>query len=117
MNAWILLIIGIAFETAGTACLKLSDGFSQWIPSVACIGFFSIALFCVAQSVKTLDLGVAYAVWCGAGITFITLISIVFFNEVLTAKKLLFIALITVGVLGLHFTDKATDDNGYSSQQ
>lgn len=106
MGGWSYLILGILFEVVGTFCLKLSHGFSNLMPSVFGFLFFAIAICFVTLSAKTLDVGIVYAVWAGAGIVLITLIGTLWFAEQLTWPKLLFILLILVGVVGLHQVSK-----------
>lgn len=101
MNAWVYLALGILFEVAGTSALKMSNGFTQTIPSVLCLLGFSLALFFLSQSVKSLDLGVVYAIWSGVGIALITVIGIVFYDDSLSLTKAFFIVLIVTGVVGL----------------
>ena len=78
MNAWTYLLAGIVFEVIGTTFLKLSDGFSESLYSTLCIVFFVAALFMLSQSVKSIEIGVVYAIWSGVGIALITLILALF---------------------------------------
>lgn len=107
MNAWTYLLAGIVFEVIGTTFLKLSDGFSETLPSTLCIIFFVAALFMLSQSVKSIEIGVVYAIWSGVGIALITLIGAVFFHEVLSYSKIIFIGVIIVGVVGLQMATKS----------
>jgi len=104
MNAWVFLILGIIFEVAATSALKLSNGFTQPVPSIFCAFGFILALFFLSQSVKAIDLAVVYAIWSGAGIALITLIAIFYYGENITLAKAFFISLIVVGVVGLQLT-------------
>ncbi|NND83227.1 MAG: multidrug efflux SMR transporter [Gammaproteobacteria bacterium] len=110
MSPWTYLALGILFEVVGTSALKMSDGFTQWLPSSICILGFMTALYMLSQSVRTLDISVVYAIWCGAGIVLIALIGVFFFSEVLTPLKILFIALIVIGVVGLQVVERAAAD-------
>ncbi|RTE66281.1 multidrug efflux SMR transporter [Amphritea opalescens] len=118
MNGWVLLLLGIVFETAGTTCIKLSDGFSHLLPSVLTFAFFSIALTLITLSAKTIDVSVVYAVWSGVGIMLISLIGTFYFAEPTTLPKLFFIALILIGVIGLHQVSHQSveTDNVHSAQ-
>lgn len=104
MNAWIYLALGIVFEVAGTSALKLSQGFTQTVPALVCLLCFGTALYFLSQSVKSLDLGVVYAIWCGVGIVLISLIGVVVFGDNLTFAKFAFISLIVIGVVGLQLS-------------
>jgi small multidrug resistance pump len=113
-QAWTLLAIAITFEVMGTTCMKLSQGFTRPVPSVAMFAFYALAFTCNTMAIKTIDLSVTYAVWSGVGTIATALIGIYYFKEAATAIKLASISLIVVGVFGLHaasrmqVTDKPT---------
>lgn len=99
--SWLILICASFFELAFTVCMKLSDGLKNikytvlTIVSTACsIGLLSIAT-------KTLPLGVAYAVWTGLGTIFNVAFGIIVFKESKSTKKLVFIGMVLMGVIGL----------------
>lgn len=102
MSGWTYLVLGIVTEVAGTFCMKLSHGFSHFIPSVLFIVFFAIALALINLSMKTIDMSVAYAIWSGVGIACLAILGIFFLDEPATLPKLFFMLLIGVGVIGLH---------------
>ncbi len=102
MNGWVYLGIGIVVEVVGTLSMKLSYGFTKLIPSILCVVFFIIALVMVNLSMKTIDMSIVYAIWSGVGIALIALLGFLFLGEVVTPMKLMFIALIVIGVIGLH---------------
>lgn len=101
-QAWTLLAIAITFEVMGTTCMKLSQGFTRPIPSVAMFAFYAMAFTCNTMAIKTLDLSITYAVWSGVGTIATALIGIYYFKEAATAIKLVSISLIVIGVFGLH---------------
>jgi len=109
MSAWVYLAIGIVFEVIATSALKLSDGFSQPVPTIVCLLGFLLALAALSQSVKSIEISVVYAIWSGAGIVLITLIGLLFFSESINFLKLLFITLIMVGVVGLQLVGDRTE--------
>lgn len=89
------------FELAFTVCMKLSNGLKNVkftvltvISSCASIGLLSVAA-------KTLPLGVSYAVWTGLGTLFNVLFGIIVFKESKSPKKLFFMAMVLLGVIGL----------------
>jgi small multidrug resistance pump len=116
-EAWTLLAIAIAFEVMGTTCMKLSQGFTRPVPSVAMFAFFALAFSCNVLAIKTLDISITYAVWSGVGTIATAFIGIYFFKEAATALKMASISLIVVGVFGLHaasrmqLTDKTVVPN------
>ena len=101
-QAWALLSVAIAFEVAGTTCMKLSHGFTHLLPSVMMFLFYGLAFSCNTFVTKTLDLSITYAVWSGVGTVATALIGIYFFKEPGTTLKLVSITLILIGVMGLH---------------
>lgn len=104
--SWFCLILAIVLEVAGTTAMKLSNGFQHLLPSVAvfvCYGS-SIALLTVA--VRAIDISVAYAIWSALGMTLIAVIGIVWFKESASLAKLLSIAVIMLGVIGLNFSER-----------
>ena len=101
-QAWTLLSIAIVFEVVGTTCMKLSQGFTNLLPSVVRFVCYALAFSCNTFATKTLDLSITYAVWSGVGTVATAAIGILYFKEPSTALKLVCISLIVIGVLGLH---------------
>jgi multidrug transporter EmrE-like cation transporter len=104
MNAWILLAIAIAFEIAGTSLLKASDGFARWGLSIASMACYWVCFGFLAAAIKTIPVGVAYAIWSGVGIVAIAIIGWVVFRQSLTLAQTGFIVLILIGAIGLNLT-------------
>lgn len=99
---WLLLAVTIALEVCGTTCLKLSQGFTRPVPSALMFVFYGLTFTVFSFALKKLDVSVAYAVWSGVGTSLIALIGILYFKEPVTALKLVSIALIILGVVGLN---------------
>lgn len=104
MLSWLYLLLAIAFETMGTTSVKLSNGFSKIVPSILMFIFYGLSLSFLSFALKKIDVGVAYAVWSGIGITIIVLIGIFFFNESISVLKVVSILFIIIGICGLHFS-------------
>ncbi len=104
MQAWIWLIAAIGFEVAGTTMMKLSEGFSKLVPSVAMGIFYLLSLGALTMALKRIDVSVAYAIWSGLGTALIATIGVVLFGESMGVLKLVSIALIILGVVGLHLS-------------
>lgn len=104
MGAWILLALAIALEVAATTCLKLSDGFVRWQWGVASIALYSACFWVFAPALRTIPLGVAYAVWAGAGIVAVAAIGTFGFGQKLGAPQWLFMTMVLVGAVGLRLT-------------
>lgn len=108
MNAWLALAIAIVAEVIGTSALKLSEGFSKPWPSLVVVAGYAIAFYCLAITLKHLPVGVAYAVWSGAGTVLIALVGLVAFRQKLDAAGIAGIALIIAGVLVLNLFSHST---------
>ena len=102
MLYWLYLTGAIILEVAGTTSMKLSEGFTKTIPSILMFVFYILSLVCLTYALKKIDVGAAYAIWAGAGTALIAIIGIYFFHEPVTLLKIGSIALIIVGVAGLH---------------
>ena len=104
MTAWIYLGVAILFEIAGTSLLKLSNGFEKvhW-GGLAIMAYWGSFWF-LAPALKTIPVGVAYAIWAGVGIVAITIIGVLFFEQRLQFLQYLFISLILIGAVGLRLT-------------
>jgi multidrug transporter EmrE-like cation transporter len=110
MNAWILLVIAIAFEIAGTSLLKASDGFARWGLGLASMACYWVCFGFLAAAIKTIPVGVAYAIWSGVGIVAIALIGWLVFRQSLSLAQSGFIALILIGAIGLNLTTPQSDE-------
>ena len=96
---WLILFIAIAAEVVATSALKASDGFSKLGPSLLVVGGYALAFYCLSLTLKTIPIGMAYAIWSGAGIVLISLVAFLFFQQRLDAPALLCMGLIVAGVL------------------
>jgi small multidrug resistance pump len=102
MLAWLYLALAILSEVAGTTSMKLSEGFTRpgWIAGIAV--FYGVSIFLLTLSLKEIDVSVSYAIWSGVGTALIALIGVAVFREPLTALKMVSLALIVAGVVGLN---------------
>lgn len=101
---WFYLIIAIVLEVSGTISMKLSEGFSKLVPSVAMMVFYLLGLSLLAIALRKIDVSIAYAVWSGLGTALIAVVGILWFKEPATALKIISIGLIILGVFGLNIT-------------
>ncbi|MER7013121.1 multidrug efflux SMR transporter [Saccharopolyspora sp. NPDC000359] len=100
--AYLVLAVAILSEVLATVSLKLSEGFSKPIPSVLVVVGYAIAFSALASVLKLgLPVGVAYAIWAGAGVALVAIIGAVFLGESITAVQVVGIALIIGGVIAL----------------
>lgn len=105
MHAWCYLTVAILFEVGGTLSMKLSEGFTRPTPSALILLFYGLAFVALSFALKKIDVGVAYAVWSGAGTFLVAIIGFLCLNEALTAPKVFFLVLIITGVGGLYLVD------------
>jgi small multidrug resistance pump len=99
---WIYLALAILLEVAGTTCMKLSDGFTKMVPSILLFVFYTLSFGMLTLALKRIDVSIAYAVWSGVGTALIATIGVLWFREPMTALKLISLALIIIGVVGLN---------------
>ena len=98
------LIFAILLEVSGTISMKLSQGFTKLWPSVSMFVFYILSLASLNFALKTVNVSIAYAIWAGVGTALIATIGILWFKEPATAIKLISIALVILGIVGLNFT-------------
>jgi len=98
---WFILFIAGLFEVAWAIGLKYSDGFTRLWPSVFTIVSVIISMGLLANSLKYLPVGSAYAVWTGIGAVGTAILGIFLFNESKDFIRIFFIFLIIVGIVGL----------------
>lgn len=99
---YLLLILAIAAEIVATTFLKYSEGFSKMMPSLVCVVSYIICYVSFSKAVTKINLGVAYATWCGAGIVVTALISFFVFKEKLTISGIFGIICIVIGCVVLN---------------
>lgn len=107
MNAWMMLAAAILFEIVGTSLLKASDGFANWLLGTASITCYIVSLTFMAVAIKVIPVGIAYAIWSGAGIVAITIVGWFAFKQSLSIPQLSFMALIVIGCIGLNLSSSA----------
>lgn len=100
--SWVYLIIAIAAEVIATSALKASDSFTRVLPSIVTVVGYAVAFYLLALALKTIPVGIAYAVWSGVGIIAIAIIGYFAFGQALDAAGILGIGLILAGVLVLN---------------
>ncbi len=107
MNAWLLLAIAILAEVVGTSALKASEGFSRLWPSLVVVLGYAVAFYCLSLVLRSIPVGVAYAIWSGLGIVLITLVAWVVYGQTIDLPAMLGMGLIIAGVLVLNLFSKS----------
>jgi small multidrug resistance pump len=108
MKNWIFLCVAIIAEVIATSALKISEGFSKPIASVIVVLGYIIAFYCLSLTLKTIPVGIAYAIWSGVGIVLVTTIAWIVFDQKLDVWGIIGIALIMSGVLVLNLLSKTS---------
>ena len=104
---WIYLVLAGLFEIGWAIGLKYTEGFSRPWPTVGTVAAMIASLILLALAVKTLPIGTAYAVWTGIGAVGAVILGIVLFGDPATPARLLCVALILTGIVGLKLTGGA----------
>jgi len=106
MPHWLFLSVAIVSEVIGTSALKASEGFTRLWPSLIVVGGYALAFYFLSLTLKAIPVGVAYAVWAGAGIALIALIGWLFFGQALDAPAIIGMGLIVAGVVVINVFSK-----------
>lgn len=105
---WLYLTIAIVSEVIGTSALKASEGFSKLTPSVLVVLGYGTAFYFLSLTLKTIPVGIAYAMWSGVGVVLITLVGWIVFGQKVDMAGWLGIFLITTGVVVLNVLSKTS---------
>ena len=108
MKNFFFLGIAILFEIIATSALKRSEQFTQLIPSIITILGYFAAFYFLSFAIRTIPVGIAYAIWSGVGIVFITIIGAVFFKQIPDLPAIIGLALIMIGVVVINVFSKTT---------
>lgn len=107
MKSWIFLSIAIVAEVIATSALKASEGFTKPLPTTLMIVGYGIAFYLLALTLRTIPVGVAYAIWSGAGIVLIAAVGWMLFGQRLDLPAFIGMGLILAGVVVLNVFSKA----------
>jgi quaternary ammonium compound-resistance protein SugE len=99
--AWVWLAAAGLFEVVWVVLLKYTDGFSRWLPSLGCIAGMVVSFYFMSQALRALPMGTVYAVWTGIGAVGAVAWGVALEGEPAGALRLLCLALILGGVVGL----------------
>ncbi|MFO7558569.1 MAG: SMR family transporter [Desulfobacterales bacterium] len=106
MKQWIFLSVAIVSEVVATSALKASEGFSRLWPSLVVVVGYAAAFYFLSLTLKTVPVGVAYAIWSGAGVALIALIAWLVFGQSLDIPAIIGLLLIVAGVVVLNLFSK-----------
>lgn len=106
MNSYIYLLLAILFETGATSLLNLSDGFNKLLPTIASLILYLSSIYCLSLCLKTVPVGVAYAIWSALGIVLVTTVAIIAFKQTPDWPAIIGFLLIISGVIVLNLFSK-----------
>lgn len=99
MRGFVYLLISIIFEVLGSACLKLSDGFTKMMPSLLLLIFYALSFVFIVLALKTISLSIGYSIWAGLGTAGAALIGVYLFDEQLSGLNIFGLFIIILGVI------------------
>lgn len=101
---WVYLLVAGGLEVFWSTCLKLSEGFSVLRFSILTVIGMVFSFLFLSQATKTLPLGTSYAIWTGIGALGAVIVGILLFKESVSPLRLMFVALLLIGIIGLKAT-------------
>ena len=107
MNQWLVLGGAIVAEVIATSALKASDGFSKLGPSLVTVTGYLIAFYLLSLTLRTIPVGVAYAIWSGAGTILIAAVAWILYGQKLDLAAVIGMGLIVSGVIVLNVFSKS----------
>ena len=105
---YLYLALAIVLEVLGSSFMKASDGFSKLLPTTITIIAYIACFFFLSQALKSIPLGIAYAIWGGLGIVLTALISVIIFKQSLDLAAIIGIILIVAGVFVMNFFSESS---------
>ncbi|AKJ67065.1 hypothetical protein PATSB16_06580 [Pandoraea thiooxydans] len=105
--AYAYLLIAIVAEVIATSSLKAADGFTRIGPSLLVVAGYGVAFYCLSLTLRTIPIGITYAIWSGLGIVLVSLVGWLVYHQRLDAPAIVGMALIVSGVLVLNLFSKA----------
>ncbi|MFC7485205.1 DMT family transporter [Knoellia sp. CPCC 206453] len=109
-RAWPVLLLAGAFEVGYALSVGGSEGFTRLGWSLVAVVFFLLTLFTLSLALRTIDVGIGYAVWAGIGAVGAAILGPVFFDETLTPAQAMWLAVIIAGVVWLKLSDRPASE-------
>ncbi len=104
--AYVYLALAILAEVVGTSALKASEEFTKLIPSIIVIAGYGLAFYLMTLVLRTIPIGITYAVWSGVGIVLIAVVGTIFYKQIPDVPAIIGMALIISGVVVIHLFSK-----------
>ncbi len=106
MLGYLYLSIAIVMEVIATSSMKALDGFNKPLPLVLVVVGYSVSLFLLSIVVKTVPVGVAYAIWSGLGIVLVSIVALIIYQQQLDLPAIIGMSLIVAGVVVMQLFSK-----------
>ncbi|WP_407672489.1 DMT family transporter [Paraburkholderia gardini] len=106
MPPYLWLAIAIVAEVIATSALRAADGFSRLVPSIIVVAGYFVAFYCLSMTLRTMPVGIVYAIWSGVGIVLITLVAMILYRQVPDLAAICGLGLIVAGVVVLNLFSK-----------
>jgi small multidrug resistance pump len=106
VKTYLLLFVAIVAEVVATSALKASENFTRLTPSLLVVAGYGVAFTCLSMTLKTLPLGVAYAIWSGIGTALVAVLGWLVYRQQLDLPAIAGIALIIIGTIVLNLFSK-----------
>ncbi|CAN7209593.1 MULTISPECIES: SMR family transporter [unclassified Acidovorax] len=107
-TSYALLGLAIVAEVLGTSALKASDGFTRLVPSAVTAVCYAVSFYLLSLTLKTLPIGIAYAIWSAVGIVLISTVGWLYYGQRLDAPAIAGLGLIVAGVVVVNLFSKTT---------
>ncbi|WP_063737087.1 DMT family transporter [Streptomyces sp. RTd22] len=105
-QSWLMLLLAGGFEVGYALSVGGSHGFTRLTWSLVAVVFFLLTLYALSVALRTIDVGIGYAVWAGIGAVGAALLGPVFFDETLTPARALWLGVIVAGLVWLKLADR-----------
>lgn len=105
---YLFLGLAIVLEVIGSGFLKKSEGFTKLVPSIVTVLAFSACFYFLSHALKSIPLGIAYAIWAGLGIVLTAAVSVIIFKQSLDKAAILGMLMIIAGVIVINVFSKSS---------
>ncbi|MFN3168797.1 MAG: DMT family transporter [Phycisphaeraceae bacterium] len=104
---YLYLAIAILAEVVATSTLKATDGFTRGLPSLVVVAGYALAFYMLSLTLRTMSVGVAYAIWAGTGVVLVGVVGVVIYKQTPDLWAVVGMALIVAGVVVINLLSKS----------
>jgi len=108
MKTFLILFVAILAEVVATSALKASEGFTRLVPSIVVVIGYGVAFTCLSLTLRTIPVGMAYAIWSGVGTALVALVAWIVYKQHLDFPAILGISLILAGTVIMNIFSKVS---------